>query len=79
MTENNQDTHKVHIFHLCDHWNEYSGYYEPYWIPSFFDSEEEALKDLQENWMNDDGPIYYETLKEYQENEGKYMLIGVRV
>lgn len=80
MTENNQGTHKVHIFFLCDYWNEYTQYCEQYWKPSFFDSEEEALKDLQQNLLTDDDePIYYETLKEYQENEGKFMVIGVRV
>jgi hypothetical protein len=77
MTKNNQDTHKVHIFFLCEDFNEWSGYCEPYWSPSFFDSEEEALKYLQENWPPDDGP--YESLKEYQENEWQYMVIGVRV
>jgi len=80
MTEKNQDRGKVHIFYLCDYWNEYTQYCEQDWSPYFFDSEEEALKHLQENLMTDDDePIYYETLKEYQENEGEFMVIGVRV
>jgi len=81
MKENkDQERGKVHIFYLCDYWNESSQYCEQEWRPSFFDTEEEALKHLQKTFMTDNlEPIYYETLKEYQENEGDFIIIGVRV